>query len=284
MVPVTVVTAPPADWRAKVFAGALLIVCQADPLAPFRRYVEGLLADAFAPAAPQDAQGQLARADFMTRIDTLRAQFRTDQRACDLLLPALEHLGLDSANTFWDRLNVRVLPAGAEPQQHADLALGAHRDTWASNVYAQVNWWLPLYPVTAERAIAFYPRHWDTPLPNGSADWDLDQLRRQRREGGVATVPLVPAPMRPLDPSDALAVVIQPGDLLLFSGAHLHATVPNTSGLPRFSVEVRTVSLADVRAGRGAPNIDGDAPKAQWQWFRRVDDGTSLAAHLGDRA
>ncbi len=281
MTPVTVAATPPPDWRAEVFAGALLIVCQVQPLTPFRTYVERVLAETFAPAAPQDAQDRLAPDDFMARIEALRARFRRDQRARELLRPVLEHFSLPAATTFWDRLNVRVLPAGAEPQHEADLALGAHRDTWASNVYAQVNWWLPVFPITVERAVAFYPRHWDTPMSNSSGEWDLDDLRRQRREGAATTVPLVPEPIRPPDPSDALAVVIQPGDLLLFSGAHLHATVPNTSGRPRFSVEVRTVALDDVRTGRGAPNIDGAAPLVPWQWFRRVDDGTSLADVVG---
>lgn len=282
MVAVTVAAAPPSDWRAQVFAGTLLIVTGVEPLTPFRTYIQDMLAEAFAPAAPQDAQEHLAADDFMARIDDLRTRFRRDPRARDLLRPVLECFSLDPGTTYWDRLNVRVLPAGAEPQHQADLALGAHRDTWASNVYAQVNWWLPLFPVTAERAVAFYPRHWDAPLPNDSGAWDLDGLRRQRREGGPATVPLVPEPTRPPDPSDAVAVVIQPGDLLLFSGAHLHGTVPNTSGRPRFSVEVRTVALDDVRGGRGAPNVDGAAPRVQWQWFRRVDDGTSLADVVGD--
>jgi hypothetical protein len=192
----------------------------------------------------------------------------------------LEHFGLDTARTFWDRLNVRVLPAGAQPQDQADLALGAHRDTWSSNVYAQVNWWLPLHQVTAQRAVAFYPRHWDTPVPNNSADWDLQRLRQDRQQGIATTVPLIPSPTVAVDPSDAVAVVIQPGDVLLFSGAQLHATVPNTSGRARFSVEIRTVVLDDILAGRHAPNIDGDAPHVPWGWFRRVDDRTPLATVL----
>ncbi|MBW3603954.1 MAG: phytanoyl-CoA dioxygenase family protein [Actinobacteria bacterium] len=275
--PVAVAATPPADWRSQVFAGTLLIVPQVAPLTAFRAYVEQLLDEAFAPSAPPAAQDELAAADFMARIEQLRTWLRGDAHARQLLIPVLAHFGLEPSTTFWDRLNVRVLPAGARPQHEADLALGAHRDTWSSNVYAQVNWWLPLYPVTAERAVAFYPRHWDTPVPNDSGGWDLDQLRRERREGAAPTVPLVPSPTGTVDPSDAVAVVIQPGDLLLFSGAHLHATVPNTSGVPRFSVEIRTVALDDVRAGRGAPNVDGAAPRVPWNWFRRVDDRTPLS-------
>lgn len=276
MVAVHVVSGPPADWRHLVFDGGLLVVTGVEALWPFVAHARRLLDEAFTPATATDAQAQLGIDDFSARSVAVRAAFRRDARARALMRPVLGQFGLDIATTYWDRLNLRVLPDGARPQHDADAALGAHRDTWASNVYAQVNWWVPVHRVTAERGVAFHPRHWSTPVANTSADWDLDVVRRERRAGGPTTVPLVPAPTAPLDPADALTVVVQPGDALLFSGAHLHATVPNTSGAPRYSVEVRTVALDDVRVGRGAPNVDGAAPRVPWDWFRRVDDGEAL--------
>ena len=55
-------------------------------------------------------------------------------------------------------------------------------------------------------------------------------------------------------------MVVEPGDLLCFSGAHLHASVPNTSAEARVSVELRTVNRDDLEEGRGAPDLDGRAP------------------------
>ncbi len=43
---------------------------------------------------------------------------------------------------------------------------------------------------------------------------------------------------------------------LLFSGAHFHATRPQTEDTTRFSLDFRVVHLDDVRARRGAPNVD----------------------------
>ncbi len=43
---------------------------------------------------------------------------------------------------------------------------------------------------------------------------------------------------------------------MVFSGAQMHSTVPNTSGSTRFSIDFRTVHLDDVIAQRGAPNVD----------------------------
>ncbi len=36
----------------------------------------------------------------------------------------------------------------------------------------------------------------------------------------------------------------------------MHSSVPNTSGQTRLSIDFRTVHLDDLRADRGAPNID----------------------------
>jgi hypothetical protein len=80
-----------------------------------------------------------------------------------------------------------------------------------------------------------------------------------------------------------LRLVIEPGDLLGFSGAHVQAGVPNSAGVARFSVGVRTVNVGDVADDHGAPNVDGEAPRVAKDRFRLVDDGTPLTAVVGGR-
>jgi ectoine hydroxylase-related dioxygenase (phytanoyl-CoA dioxygenase family) len=171
---------------------------------------------------------------------------------------------------------LRILPDGDE---FAAKGTGWHRDTWASNIGAQTNWWTPIYPVTAGRTISFAVAHWSEPVPNTSREWDVQAVRARRRSHGAdgAKLQLIPEPSSPLKSVPELRIVIEPGDLLCFSGAHLHRTVPNNSGRARFSVEVRTVHGKDIELGRGAPNIDGHAPRIQYGWFNHVLHGTSLA-------
>ena len=59
-----------------------------------------------------------------------------------------------------------------------------------------------------------------------------------------------------LDPQ--VRVIAPPGGLLLFSGAQMHSSVPNTSGRTRLSIDFRTVQIDDVAARRGAPNVDSE--------------------------
>lgn len=67
-----------------------------------------------------------------------------------------------------------------------------------------------------------------------------------------------------IDTADAWAAVIDPGEMLCFSGAHLHASIPNTTDVARFNIETRTVCIDDLAAERGAPDLDHTAPAAPW--------------------
>jgi hypothetical protein len=62
------------------------------------------------------------------------------------------------------------------------------------------------------------------------------------------------------------------GGVVLFSGAQLHASVPNTSGRARFSVDFRTVDVTDLHSGRGAPLVDVSCTGTAIRDFRRVSD------------
>lgn len=217
-----------------------------------------------------------ADAENVDAIAELQGRFRADGDAQRLFGAALRHVGVDAARTYWDSLYLRVVPpiAGGEDQVGR---IGFHRDTWASNVLCQTNWWVTIRPLSADRTLAFYPHYWSRPIENTSAGWDLDAIRERRRAGEREVLPIVPEPTEPVDTSTELRVVIEPGDLLCFSGAHLHATVPNVSARTRCSVELRTVNVDDLVRRRGAPDLDGRAPVVPLEWFHSMVDGSALS-------
>lgn len=239
---------------------------QVPPLLEAARSVDSLVAAA--PDPPDEAA-----------IDDLQREVRTDAGMNQLFRAALEHVGVDPARSYWDSIFLRVVPP-IEPEAERQVGrLGFHRDTWGSNVPQQTNWWTTIRPLSAERTIAFYPGYWSRPIANTSADWDLDEIRALRKSGKRdEDIAIVPEPSEPVDTSSELRLVIDPGDLLCFSGAHLHASVPNVSDRTRVSVELRTVNLDDFTRGRGAPNLDGRAPQVPLGWFRSLADGTPLSA------
>jgi hypothetical protein len=212
-------------------------------------------------------------------IDELRGRFGGDTELKRLFRASLEHAGVDPARTYWDSLYLRVVPPVERGAERQIGRIGFHRDTWGSNVLQQTNWWTTIRPLSRDRTIAVYPAYWSKPIENTSADWDLDEIRALRRSGTPdEDLPIVPEPTEPVDTTSELRVVIEPGDLLCFSGAHLHASVPNVSERTRVSVELRTVNLDDFLRGRGAPDLDGHAPQVPLEWFRSIAGGSPLSA------
>jgi len=76
-----------------------------------------------------------------------------------------------------------------------------------------------------------------------------------------------PRAIHPVDREPAFRFVGRPGSIILFSGAHLHSTVPNTSGRTRYSIDFRTVNYTDVKTQVGAPNIDSHSPTSALRDF-----------------
>jgi hypothetical protein len=69
----------------------------------------------------------------------------------------------------------------------------------------------------------------------------------------------------------------------LFSAAQLHSTVPNTSGVTRFSIDFRTVCLRDVIEDRGAPNVDSHCTGTSLRDFVRASDSAPMPEEVALR-
>ncbi len=263
----------------QLFGGALLIFKAVPAVYDFCDLVDELAQEVFGGLEPTTAQFDLDEATFSGKVDTLQKTVAKHPGARETFLEALAQVGVDVEQTYWDKLFFRVSPHGSDYTGDNPRALKAHRDTWGSNVYQAVNWWAPIYPLTAERTITFFPSYWDKPVQNSTDIWDLEVIRAERRAGEPPSLPLVPEPLETAE--NELRILLEPGDLLAFSGAHLHASVPNTSGAARFSVETRTVNSDDVTANRAAPNVDGRAPRTAWSWFRHTRSGERLSEVVG---
>lgn len=261
--------------RELVYEGELLILKDVEPMSRLCALTDGFIRDALGTSEPVRAQFELEAEDYAEKIGGLQKRYSKDAAVKRLFREALEYVGVSIDKACWDRISLRAFPHSEEFSENGLGRLGVHRDTWGSNVYAQTNWWAPIYPLTAGRTIAFYPAYWLRPIGNTSASWSLEKVRAAK-QAGDSSVPLVPELVEPVDETSELRVVIEPGDLLCFSGAHLHVGVPNSTGVARFSVETRTVDAEDAATGTGAPNVDGAASEEHPEWFHRVYDGTLL--------
>jgi hypothetical protein len=117
---------------------------------------------------------------------------------------------------------------------------------------------LPIYPVLANNSMSFDLQSFDRAVANSSREFDYYKNNISRLT--TATQIDDETQSRPgaaeHEPVDELPVLPAPGAVLLFSGAQLHKSIPNTSGRSRYSVDFRTIDLSDVAADRGAPLVD----------------------------
>ncbi len=267
-----------------IYAGKLVVFKDVPAVQALCSFSDSIVKQTFG-SDPQAAQFRLTCDEYLDMAADLRERFRRHREPKRLFAAALEEVGVDLTRTYWDRMLLRVLPHGDTHAGGPVSRIGFHRDTWGSNLYQQINWWAPVYPLTPERTISFFPYYWSHPVKNTSADWSFSEYMAHRRstEPSRATpYPSAPTPSEEVDTSSELRVVIDPGDMLCFSGAHLHASAPNTSGAARFSIEIRTVNIDDIKSHRQAPNVDGAATEIMARWFRRISDNLPLADAMGN--
>lgn len=256
--------------------GDLVIWRQVPALVALCRHADVMIRAGLEDDAPLTAEARIDGAIYVKRIRRLRAQFKADPAISGGFKQAMSESGLEAADSYWDPLQLRVVPSQTSHQARRIWPLPPHRDNWGSNIPQQINWWAPLYPVSADRSIVFYPSFWDEPIANTSAAWDFEVLKRLMAEGKADSYPVLPVPTEELPVAAGMPVVIQPGDMLAFSGQHLHGSIALDPTLARFSTESRTVSLSHLAAGFAAPNVDGRAPRVVPDWFEHMVDGSPL--------
>lgn len=202
-------------------------------------------------------------AEFFRRIGKLRKELYTSSAFHEPVRAVLEALGLDPSRIAFDPLRLRVIHSGGHRNPLAQAVYVMHRDTWYAHPSALITGWFPLHDLPAEQTFVFYPASFDRPAPNDSETFDYGEWTRegpslkigwQNRWAGARAQ--YPAQRGPYDPGPPLGFSCTRAQTLLFSGAHLHRTLPQESGLTRFSLDVRWVDLDDAQRGVGAPNVD----------------------------
>jgi hypothetical protein len=258
--------------RARIYAGDIFVFSPKPSSTAFVEFARGMIEAAFAPLDPVQAQYDLPVERFVEIVAPLMPRFIHQPESKRLIQAMLADFDCDLEQTYFDVPRLRVQTHGEYLTAGVGYRLHAHRDTWYASPMSQVNWWSAVYPFESESSMAFFPRYFDHPVKNGSEDFDLyDWNARGRRDAAKQVgkdTRQQPHAEEDVDLDAQIRIVAQPGSVILFSGAQFHATVPNTSGRTRFSVDFRTVHLHDVLAQRGAANVDSRGT------------GTTLRAHL----
>jgi hypothetical protein len=214
----------------------------------------------------------------------LKPRFIHHPRCKELIAGMLGEFGCDVERTYFDVPRLRTMAHGEYLNAGLAYQFHAHRDTWFSAPQAQLNWWLPVYPIQSENSMAFHLRYFGEPIKNSSADYDYAEWNRTGRQQAATQVKKEtrkqPTAEEPLELEPQVRVVAAVGGPLIFSAAHLHSTVPNTTDRTRFSIDFRTVSLDDLSSGAGAVNVDANCTGTTLRDFLRASDLAPLPEEI----
>lgn len=270
------------ERRRRLYGGELFLYSPSRESFALVELARAMIEEAFAPHDPKLAQFSLPVAEYAKLLGELKPRF-IHHPECKRLVPALlARHGCDPERTYFDVPRLRSSTSDDYLTTGIAYAFHPHRDTWYSAPFSQINWWLPVYPLEPENCMAFHPRYWSRGLQNSSETYNYQEWNRVSRYNaaqhiGVDTRPQ-PHALEPVEMDPDIRLLPPPGGLIVFSGAQLHSSVPNTSGKTRFSIDFRVVNIHDVRALDGAPNVDSHCTGSTMADYLRCSDLAHLPA------
>jgi Phytanoyl-CoA dioxygenase (PhyH) len=271
------------ERRQKVFAGDLFVYSPTPHSLELRAFARQLAEEALSPHFPPDAQHHMEKQEYVDVLAKLKPTFINHPRSKELVAGILADLGVDLDEAYLDVPRLRTMTSN---YLNAGLTLQfeSHRDTWFSAPFSQINYWIPVYDVAETNAMAFHPRYFTEAVRNSSRDYNYAQWVAQGRAAAAEQVEKEtrkqPEAQQEIEREPDIRVITPPGGILIFSGAQLHTTVPNTSGKTRFSIDFRVVNRRDVEAHAGAANVDSECTGTNLGDFLRAADLERLPTEL----
>jgi len=269
---------PADELRQSLYDGNLIILTRLRAVGDFVNYTRDQLTELFSPHDPEHAHEHFDPAEMAKMLGSWKPRFIHAERSKSLVRDIIKEAGLPAEYTHYDVPKPRTsFPAGHLTTGVA-FAFPWHRDVWYSAAAQQVNWWLPIFAAREDNSMSFDLPCFDQVVPNSSDTFDYYQNNTKRLTTAAQVTQEQQARPGALGhkPVDDLVVLPAPGAVLLFSGAQLHRSIPNTSGRARYSVDFRTVDASDLIAGRGAPLVDVHCTGTAIRDFHNVADGSAF--------
>ena len=174
-------------------------------------------------------------------------------------------LGIQS--TFMDYITFRYSPASGMKNIGTLIPTPAHRDTWASNIFNQINFWFPTHNVSDRNSIFFVPKYFQKRVSNNSDEWSFYRYKKTK-EFLSTPVTNIKFPQNQI-----VSFNVKKGEVLCFSGHHIHGSLVGESD--RLNLETRIVCENDEENYKIPVNLDAMGTVRKNKWFRNLKTGKS---------
>ena len=266
--------------RKRLYDGQLFVISPRPSTIALCEFAKSMIKEAFGSVDPLKAQYHMPVEQYVAIVTPLKPKFIHHPETKKLLRELVSDCGCTLDETYVDVPRLRMVTSDGYLTAGVGYAHHPHRDTWYSAPMAQLNWWLPIYDIESENSMAFHPGYWSKPVKNGSADFNYYEWNSEGRKNAAQHIKTdtrkQPKPQEEMELEPQIRVIVPAGGIVLFSAAQMHSTVPNTAGFARYSIDFRTVNLADLRNGVAAPNIDSHPVGTSLRDFVRGTDGAPM--------
>jgi hypothetical protein len=270
------------EIRQKIYSGNLVVLTRLAAVQELVDHTRDELRRLFSPHDPETAHEHFDKAVMAEMLGVWKPAFIHSPMSTKLVCAIIEEAGFVPAETHFDLPKPRT----AFPVGHLNTGIAFafpwHRDAWYSAPAQQINWWLPVLAAQEDNSMSFDLTAFARAVPNTSDlfDYYRNNTARRTTASQVDSEQQVRPGAVDYQPVDDQVVLPSPGQVLVFSGAQLHTSTPNTSAVSRYSVDFRTVHVPDVLAGRGAPLVDAHCAGTSIRDFHSVTDGRAFDEDL----
>lgn len=272
------------ERRRRLYDGQIFVFSPTKSTLALVDHARTMIEDAFGDVDPQLAQYEMPVERYVEICTPLKPGFIHNDTTKQLVRAVLDEFGCDLDRTYQDVPRLRMVTSDGYLTSGVGYAHHPHRDTWYSAPMCQLNWWLPIYDIEAESSMAFHPGYWSRPVKNGSSEFNYYEWNSTGRKDAAkhikADTRKQPKPEEPMELEPQVRFVPPAGGIVLFSAAHMHSTVPNTTGRARYSIDFRTVHLDEVEKKGGAPNVDSEPTGTSLRDFKRATDLADMPEQL----
>jgi len=153
--------------RELLYRGQLLVYSPTPSSLKFVEFARSMAEAAFHPHDPETAQYEMPVERYAAILAELKPKFIHAPQSKECIQGMLRELGCDLEKTYFDVPRMRSSTSDDYLKTGIAYAFHPHRDTWYSAPMCQINWWMPIYPIVPENAMAFHPRYWSQGVRNG---------------------------------------------------------------------------------------------------------------------
>ena len=230
-----------ADFKEAIYAGDIFLNTELTSAKELCAFAQESITAAFDGETDHHALHRMMPVeDFVALVTRLKGQFTNSQRAKDLIRAFTLEIGVDPQDYIFDVPRVRVVPNYNYLHAGVSYAYKPHRDTWYGSVDCQINTWMPVHTIKPEQTMMINPAYFDVPVKNTSADWSLSEwinTQRHRAKDNLTEERRVhPVPQEEINGASEVRIAGNTGEMLIFSGSHLHGTVSNYTDNKLFAV------------------------------------------------